>query len=85
MVLQIQHTFSNNILRMLTLMYANWSISSGHYLTYARAGENWFKINDTVKAVSWQTVRRKKAYLLFNQHAFRMSILKSNIRLVTTF
>ena len=42
------------------------SIASGHYIAYIRAGEKWFKMNDdTVIAVCWRTVRRKKAYLLF--------------------
>ena len=42
------------------------SIASGHYIAYIRAGEKWFKMNDdTVSAVCWRTVRRKKAYLLF--------------------
>ena len=42
------------------------SIAGGHYVAYVRAVENWFKMNDhIVSAVRWQTVRRKKAYLLF--------------------
>ena len=42
------------------------SIASGHYISYVRAGENWFKINDDiVTTVRWNTVRRKKAYMLF--------------------
>ena len=42
------------------------SIIGGHYITYIRAREKWFKINDhIVSAVRWSTVRKQKAYLLF--------------------
>ena len=42
------------------------SIQVGHYVSYIRAGEIWFKMNDEkVRTVSWLTVKRQKAYLLF--------------------
>jgi ubiquitin C-terminal hydrolase len=42
------------------------SIAVGHYVAYIRAGELWFKMNDSkVKTVTWSTVKRQKAYLLF--------------------
>ena len=42
------------------------SISQGHYVSYFRAGGNWMKANDeTVSAIRFQSVRRKKAYILF--------------------
>ena len=42
------------------------SIQGGHYVSYVHAGENWFKMDDhIVSTVRWQTVRRKKAYMLF--------------------
>ena len=42
------------------------SIQGGHYVSYVRAGENWFKMDDDiVSTVRWLTVRRKKAYILF--------------------
>ena len=42
------------------------SIAVGHYVAYVRAGEMWFKMNDSkVRTVTWSTVKRQKAYLLF--------------------
>ena len=42
------------------------SIAQGHYISYFRAGESWIKADDnTLTAVLWRTVRRKKAYMLF--------------------
>ena len=42
------------------------SIQVGHYVSYIRAGEIWFKMNDEkARTVSWLTVKRQKAYLLF--------------------
>ena len=42
------------------------SIAQGHYVCYVRAGEKWMKADDeTVTAVRFKNVRRKKAYLLF--------------------
>ena len=41
------------------------SIAQGHYVAYVRRGETWLKADDeTVITVRWETVRRKKAYLL---------------------
>ena len=42
------------------------SIQAGHYVSYVRAEGMWFKMNDDrVRTVSWLTVQRQKAYLLF--------------------
>ena len=42
------------------------SIQGGHYVSYVHGGEKWFKMDDhIVSTVRWQTVRRKKAYMLF--------------------
>ena len=42
------------------------TIRRGHYISYVRAGDRWFQINDhIVSAVRWSTVRKQKAYLIF--------------------
>ena len=42
------------------------SISGGHYISYVRAEDTWFKTNDDkVTKVQWRTVCKKKAYMLF--------------------
>ena len=42
------------------------SIAQGHYISYVRAGETWFKADDgTITGVLWSTVCRKRAYMLF--------------------
>ena len=58
--------YNNQYRIMGIVVHLGSSIASGHYIAYIRAGEKWFKMNDdTVSAVCWRTVRRKKAYLLF--------------------
>ena len=51
------------------IVHIGTSIQAGHYIAFIRAGEKWFKMNDhIVSAVQWQTVRTKKAYILFYDH-----------------
>ena len=53
-------------LLMGIIVHLGPSISQGHYVSYFRAGGNWMKANDeTVSAIRFQSVRRKKAYILF--------------------
>ena len=51
---------------MAIIVHLGPSISQGHYVSYFRAGGNWMKANDeTVSAIRFQSVRRKKPYILF--------------------
>ena len=53
------------------IIHSGSSIEEGHYFAYVRVDEKWFRISDdNVTAVRWQTVRRKKAYMLFYQKHF---------------
>ena len=67
----IKHNIDNNEYNtqyQLTgiVVHIGPSIQVGHYVSYVRAGEMWFKMNDDrVRTVSWLTVQRQKAYLLF--------------------
>ena len=52
------------------------SIAQGHYIGYVRRSHNWYKTNDEdVRAVSWQTVKKKNAYILFYEE---ISIFEGN-------
>ena len=48
------------------IVHIGSTIAGGHYVSYIRVRESWFKMNDeTISNVRWTTVRRKKAYMLF--------------------
>ena len=48
------------------VVHKGTSISGGHYVSYVRAEENWFKTDDEkVTTVQWHTVRKKKVYMIF--------------------
>ena len=48
------------------VVHTGSSIAQGHYVSYVRAGENWMKADDEiVTGICFESVRRKKAYILF--------------------